>query len=178
MNSPRDWTIERFGKDRHPTLPQLEATIDLFRRNLPVFDGQSNASNAEALAMRGTPDHLRGLLDEKTLLLVCGTRESVAGLLEWDPRDRGVMIAFITWIMVDEGRRGQGLSTMLHEEFERACVPELMENTDLDVIQGLAVHLKNPALNIYRKWGYAEDGYPQYGDGRMLFMGKTPVRRR
>lgn len=173
MNSPHDWTIEAFDKDRTPSQAQLEATVDLFQRTIPVFDDINIQENPAMVLKRGDPDALRRLLETRTLLLACDTRENVAGLLEWDARDREtVMIAFISWLMVDPRMQGQGISTLLHKDFEQQRVPQLAETTDISILQGLGVHMKNPATGIYRKWGYSESGFPQYNDGRMLFMAK------
>lgn len=168
--------IETFNRDRFPSQAQLEAVCDLFAKNLPVFDDQNPAENAETIALRRTPDDYRRLLESKTLLLACRTSDDVAGLLEWDPRDKEtVMLAFITWLLVDPNARGQKLSTRLHTEFENVCVPQVIQGAQKTTFQALAVHLKNPALGIYRHWGYSEDGAPQYDDGRRLFMIKSAV---
>ena len=167
--------IEIFSGNREPSIAQLESVCDLFRRNLPVFDDQNVAENADTLSLRDTPDAYRKLLETKTLLLVCGENERISGLLEWDPRDKQeFLLAYITWFLVDQDSRGQGLSTKLHQKFEKQCVPPLIQHTQQTVLQALAVHLKNPALQIYRKWGYSEKGAPQWNDGRRLFMVKSP----
>ena len=168
--------IEVFDHEYQPSIAQLEAACDLFCNTLPVFDDLSAADNADAIALRRTPEDYQKLLETKTLLLVCGEREYIAGLLEWDPCDKEeVMLAHITWMLVDQSARGQGFSTKLHQHFEQVCVPTVIEQTQKTVYQALSVHLQNHhALNIYRRWGYSEEGAPQWNDGRRLFMIKEP----
>ncbi|TSC58316.1 MAG: hypothetical protein Greene041662_761 [Candidatus Peregrinibacteria bacterium Greene0416_62] len=168
--------VEIFNRERHPSTAQLEAVCDLFRTTVPVFDDESTSENSETIALRKTPDDYRRLLEVKTLLLICEENEGIAGLLEWDPRDKEqVLLAYITWMLVNRNSQGQGLSTKLHRHFEQTCVPAVVEHAQKTVYQALAVHLKNPALNIYRKWGYSEEGAPQWNDGRRLFMIKAPL---
>ncbi len=168
--------IDIFHREASPSTTQLEEICGLFKRNVPVFDEEGEQERLDTLAMRRTTDAYRELLETKTLIVVRGTRDQIAGLLEWDPRERGdVLIAYITWLLVDEEERGRGLSSQLHREFEGTCVPGLIETTQKTVIQGLSVHLKNPALKIYRRWGYSEHGAPKWNNGRLLCLIKDAV---
>lgn len=168
--------IEVFDRNHFPNPAQLEALCDLFKENIPAFDETSVDENIGILDAHGTPDAFRTLLETKTMLLVCKAHDEVVATLEWDPRDKSdVVLAYITWLIVDEQSRGQKLSSKLHAHFEQHCIPSVIEATQKTVLQGLSVHVKNPALKIYRKWGYSEKGAPQWNDGRRLFMIKEPT---
>ncbi len=163
--------IEIFDRNREPSTAKLESLCDLFQRNIPVFDQMNEDENPGIVAERATPENYRKLLETKTLLLVCEAHDKVSGLLEWDPRDRNdFMLAYITWIMVDKKSRGQRLSSKLHTSFEQDCIPGVVATAQKTVLQGLSVHLKNPAVEIYQKWGYTPPDEPQWNDDRRLFM--------
>ena len=166
--------IEIFDHNHEPSEVQLEAVCDLFRRALPVFDEEGGAEKAKVIALRQTPNDYRALLQSKTLLLAYDTRQQVAGLLEWHLQEQeNVMVVYITWLLVDPSARRQGIATQLHQEFERTCVPAVLQAAQKTVYQSLTVHLKNEgALQMYRDWGYAKDGVPQWNDGRRLCLGK------
>lgn len=166
--------IEIFTREHEPQEEQLRAACDLFQRNIPVFDAKNNEENAASIALRETPRAYRALLETKTLLLAFDTRDRVVGLLEWDRRKAfDPILAYISWLIIDRPERGRGLSTRLHDCFERVCVSRMREQTRATVHQVLGVHRKNPAQNIYRKWGY-RDAPPQWNDARRLFMIKKP----
>lgn len=166
--------VEIFTCEHEPQAEQLRAACDLFRRNIPVFDAKSHEENAASVALRATPDAYRTLLKTKTLLLALDMHDRVMGLLEWDRRKAfDPILAYMSWLIIDRPERGRGLSTRLHDCFESVCVPRMREETRTTVHQVLGVHRKNPAQNIYQKWGY-RDAPPQWNDARRLFMIKKP----
>jgi len=170
--------IDLFNKERQPSTVQLESVCELFKRATPEFDEQSKKENSDTCTARARPDDYRKLLETKTLLLITKNRDEVTALLEWDSREKDdVTLAYITWILVAEENRGQGLASLLHTQFEEECMPNVIRNATSETIyQALGVHLKNPAIDIYRKWGYDETNAPQWNDGRKLFMVKSPPR--
>lgn len=149
----------------------LVGVCELFR-GIPSFDELNDGENADTIAMRNTPGAYKKMLEVKEVILALDINDQVAGLLEWDERDRpDSLLAMITWLIVHPSRQGQGISSLLHKYLETVRIPDLIAKTRKPVYQTLGVHLKNPALNIYRKWDYVDAPF-QYEDGRRLFMSK------
>ena len=166
--------IERFDADS-PFPPVIGRQVsELFANNCIAFDDEAEQDRLLTIEKRSTTEKLNELLESKIFYVAKNVREQVSGVLECDARECGeAMLAFVVWLIVDKQLRGNGISSQLHRRFEQEFVPEVQASTKLFVLQALAVHLKNPAKNIYERWGY-EPGEIQYDDGRRLFMTKKP----
>ena len=167
-----NYRVQEFTSDQQPSDEMLRDAYTLFQQNIPSFDKKSRLDNEHTLQSRMDPVAYRKILKDTSVLFALNTQEKIVGLLEWDSRDRAdVFLAMMTWIMVANTERGNGVASVLHQHFESACVPSVIQQTRKPVYQALGVHLQNPAKEIYRKWGYVK-GPIQYNDGRRLFMVK------
>jgi putative acetyltransferase len=76
-------------------------------------------------------------------------------------------------IIVDQKHRGKGVGTLLLNNLMHLA----KEQFRMDVLY-LEVYDGNPAINLYRRFGFKEVGYQQYfikEDGK--YLGKTTMER-
>ncbi len=163
--------IELYDHANQPSREALDDASALFRATIPVFDDINAIHNPKMIEARKDGHAYRKLLHDRTILLAHDTHERVIGLLECDVRPVGdAQSAYIIWLMTDPAVRGKRISSKLHQAYERTFVPSVVEATGAQLHQALTVHLQNPAVGIYEKWGYQPAQVRAEQQGRVVMI--------
>jgi ribosomal protein S18 acetylase RimI-like enzyme len=124
-------------------------------------DAHSSQERAIDLRRHSGAAAFRGLTAEDSRLYVATVAESktpiVAGFIEANTiPTRGTILEHLAWVTVDKRLRGLGVASILHEQFFTDAQQRIGQELALPTEAIVSVHGRNPALQMFRSWGYRD----------------------
>ncbi len=151
--------VSQFDTESSPPEEVFAELVRLFTSESETGFIDDDAA-AKGLALRSAPDGIKGLIENGHVFFVAhDIAARVLGVLEmnqYEVEGAGWYVQ-MSWLIVDALARGTGVSSELNRAFEaeaRRRGDMLKPNWRLQ----LGVNRNNPALEIYKKWGYEDCG--------------------
>ncbi len=161
------------GKSELPTSVGDELAV-LFANNYPPNYAPPVERND--LAAREDASAIQNLLNRGRTYYLGTAGCRLAGFLESRTLDQDddTTVELMTWLMVDEAHRGNGVATRLHAAFIADAMLRARSRLPKPTVARLGVHNENPARAMYEHWGYSDDGHPESAP-EIILMSKPLV---
>jgi len=133
-----------------PDIPQV---IDLMKNVYRELRGILKNEYLDAITAETTsPENLRGALEKADQIILAAESERIIDVISGRILPGG--LAQIWWFGVQKDRRRKGVGSKLLEEFTSIAEKEGVHKIFLTTCPEL-----EEAINLYRRFGFAEEGY-------------------
>lgn len=152
QSSATTYIIQRYDLTRPAPKEIISQVPGMYERNTPRFVGEEEAT-AGVLERRKDTEAVQHLIETGRSLIVAMLQDRMLGLVDCYPSNDGTHLN-LSWILVEEDYRRNGVAAALHEEFEKMG-EEMAIQVGVQIDAVLLVHTENLcARRRYDAWGY------------------------